>query len=197
HGLLARRVHRVRCSQPTRRFQLVVAYIYRNDLARPKGFSDLDNVGTHTTGANHGYRLIGLHAGLVLHRTIGRHHGAAEDAGVRQWHTRGGWKHITGRDHRILGQAAHAIHGQGRAITAVQTAAAIVQRAAQAVHGKERFAQVIAPTHTVVTHAARHDEATDHRVSRLRGLDVSRHRLDHTSNPMPQDTGARELHFGL
>ena len=101
----------MRGPEATGGFQFVVTHIHRNNLAGPKGFSDLDDVGTHTAGANHRDRLIGLHSGLVLHGAIGRHHGTAKNAGIRQGYARRRRKNITGRDHGVLRQPTHTIHG--------------------------------------------------------------------------------------
>src|SRR5262249_16831122 len=121
-------VHRMSRSQSLSRLQLVIAHVYANNLARAEGPSDLDDVTAPPSHTHHRDGITRLYSGLVLHRSIGRHHRATENTGITQGYGGGSRKHIAGWDNRVFGQSSHAIHRQRRAIGTAQPAFTVVER---------------------------------------------------------------------
>lgn len=86
---------------------------------------------------------------------------AAHDAGVLQWESVGQDKDV-GRGHdRVLGQTAHAVHRQRRAIRPLKSGRAVVELTFESIELKERRAQIVTPLRALGTPSAGH-EAADH-----------------------------------
>src|SRR5262249_30131028 len=136
-------VHRVSRSQSFSRLQLVIAHVYANNLAGTEGPGDLDDVRTHNSHTHYRDGITRMYSGLILHRSIGRHHRATENTGITQGYGGGSRKHIAGWDNRVFGQSSHAIHRQRHAIGTAQPAFTVVERPLQTVHGKEGLTKII------------------------------------------------------
>ena len=195
--IVLRGVYRVRGAEAAGRFQLVVPDVHGDDLPGAERAGGLDDVGTHAARAHHRHGVARLHLRLILDGAVGRHHGAADNAGVGQRHASGRCKHAGCGQHRIFGQAAHAVHRQLRAVRALQAALAVVQRALQAIHGEEGGAQFVASARAVIAEAARHDEAAHHRVTRAHGGYVGRHFFHGAGNFVTQHARHRKVDLAL
>ena len=103
-------------SQATRGFKLIVAHINGNNLPGAKDSRHLENIGPDASHPDYGHSIARLHPGLIFHRPVGSHHGAAQNTGIRQGDIGRGREDIRCRDHGIFCQAAHTVHRQDRAI---------------------------------------------------------------------------------
>ena len=195
--ILFRSVHRVRGAEAARCFQLVVPDVHGDDLSGAESAGDLDDVGTHAAGTHHGHGVARLHLRLVLDGAVGRHHGAADDAGVGQCYAGGRCKHTGSRHHGVFLQAAHAVHRQLGAVGPLQAALAVVEDALQAIHGEEGGAQFVAAARAVVAEAARHDEAAHHGIAGAQGGYVGGYFFDDAGYLMAQHARHGEIDLAL
>ena len=148
-----------------RLLQLVAAYVDRDDLRRAERARHLHHLRAHAADGEDGDALSGADVSLVPHGAVGGEDGAADDGGVRERHALRQREDGRVRRHGVLGEAAHAVHGDGVAVGPVEACRAVVELSLEAVVGEEGLAGVLAPADAVAAVAARHDEGADDAVA--------------------------------
>ena len=123
---------------------------------------NLDDVGAHAAGGDHGDGLPVAQVGAAAHGPVTGHGGAAQDG--RRHHVDGVWHggHGGGGDDRVLGQTAHGVHGHRFAVGGGQTGGAVVEDALETVEVEEGAAQLVASRGAGVALATGHEEAAGH-----------------------------------
>ena len=142
--------------------QLLVINVDGDDLAGAEGPGDLDDVGAHAAGGDHGDGLPVAQVGAAAHGPVTGHGGAAQDGRRHHVDGVGHGGHGGGGDDRVLGQAAHGVHGHRLTVGGGQAGGAVVEDALEAVEVEEGAAQLVAPRGAGVALTAGHEEAPGH-----------------------------------
>src|SRR3990172_757535 len=164
-GVVAGGVDGERRAQLLRRLELLVADVDGDDVGGAEDAGDLDDVAADAADADHGDGLADRHLALVADGAVGGGHGAAEDASLLQPEIVRDGKDGGRRHDGILGEAAGAVHGEGRAVAAEEARLAVEEGALAAVEGEERLAEVVAAAHAELAAAAGQGERDDDAVA--------------------------------
>ncbi len=180
-----------------RLLQLVAAYVDRDDLRRAERARHLHHLRAHAADGEDGDALSGADVGLVPHGAVGGEDGAADDGGVRERHALRQREDGRVRRHGVLGEPAHAVHGDGFAVRPVQPRRAVVKLSLEAVIGEERLAKVLASTDAVAAVAARHDERADDAVAHGDVRNAGADGVRDAGDLVAEHSGRRESYLAL
>src|SRR5947208_2302850 len=142
--------------------QFVRTHVDGDDLRGPTRPGDLNDVGTHASRRHHHHRLACPQIGLMPDRAVGGEHGTAENAGLCQGNVSREGKYVGGGHHRVLCQAAHAVHRQGSAVGSGEPGRAVIELTPQPVELEEGHAQIISPLRAIRAGTAGHDKGANH-----------------------------------